>query len=147
MALSMIKSQTESDLTQEIAADQFSECDRGLGSSTDGTELGAVARKRKAPGIQHNAYKWRLQVPFWVTTKALEFAALRSPDGWMFTLRPYSIVSLDSQVINYTTCGNIQGLQDLFASNQASPFDRVDGNGMTLLHVSRNSMIHFRTVN
>lgn len=147
MALSMIKSQTESDPIQEIATHQFSECDRGLGSPTDRTELGAVARKRKAPGIQHNMYKWRLQVPFWVTAKALEFAALRAPDGWMVTLRAYSIVSLDSQVINYTIRGYIQGLRDLFASNQASPFDRVDVNGMTLLHVSRNLIIHFRTAN
>jgi hypothetical protein len=147
MALSMIKSQTESDPIQEIATNQFNECDRGLGPSTDGTELGAVARKRKAPGIQHNAYTWRLQVPFWVTTKALEFAALRAPHGWTFTLRAYGIVSVDSQVISYTMQGNIQGLQDLFASNQASPFDRVDGNGMTLLHVSRNSIIHFQTAN
>ena len=88
MALSMIKSQTESGRFQEIATNEFSECDRGLGPSADGAELGAVARKRKAPGIQHNAYKWRLQVPFWITTKALEFAALRAPDGWTFTLRP-----------------------------------------------------------
>ena len=65
----------------------------------------------------------------------------------MFTLRAYNIVSLHSPVINYTVQGNIQGLQDLFASYQASPFDRVGFNGMTLLHVSRNSIIHFRTAN
>ena len=143
----MIKSQAESGRIQEIATDEFSECDRGLGPSTDGSELGAVARKRKAPGIQHNAYKWRLQVPFWITTKALEFAALRAPDGWTFTLRPYKIVSVHSQVIEYTLEGNIQGLQDLFASKQASPFDRVDFNGMTLLHVGRHSIIHLQTAN
>ena len=71
-----------------------------------------------------------------MTNRALELAGLRAPDGWKFAFRAFNTIAQDSKAVFLAMDGDIQGLQDLFASKKASPFDRVEGIGFTLLHVS-----------
>lgn len=99
--------------------------------STAGVGVG-----RKPPSSRSKAFVWRASLPPWVTTKALEISGLKFPDGWQWIFRTYNTIPLDSEVVNLTMHGDIQGLRRLFASKQASPFDRIEGNGYTLLHVS-----------
>lgn len=71
-----------------------------------------------------------------MTCKALEISARRFPGGWDWKLRAYSVVSLDAKVVRFTIEGNIPGLEDLFASGQATPFDQVNTAAGGLLGVS-----------
>jgi hypothetical protein len=71
-----------------------------------------------------------------MTTKVLELSGLRFPDGWKWIFRTYNSIPLESKAVIFVGSGDIQGLQRLFASKQASPFDRIDINGYSLLHVS-----------
>lgn len=111
-------------------------------SSAAGAEAGAV-RRRSSQAVKNNSYTWRLrvQVPSWITSRALELAGLRAPDGWKFSLRAYNTILGEAarKAIGFARSSNIQGLQDLFASKQASPFDRLE-DGSTLLHVSTLSI-------
>jgi hypothetical protein len=95
-----------------------------------------VEKGRNSHGGQNSSFTWRFEVPSWMTIKVLELAGPKAPDGWKFAFRIYNTVSIHSKAISFTSTGNIQGLQDLFASREASPFDRVDINGFTLLNVS-----------
>lgn len=66
-------------------------------------------------------------MPAWLTSKALEVTARRFPGGWDWQLRAYREVPWDSEVIQCTIHGDIAGLQRLFASGQATPFDQLEG--------------------
>lgn len=95
-----------------------------------------IAVGRNSRSSRNKAIVWRASLPPWVTTKALEISGLKFPDGWQWIFRTYNSVPLGSEVVALAGFGDIQGLQRLFASKQASPFDRIEGNGYTLLHVS-----------
>jgi hypothetical protein len=95
-----------------------------------------IAVGRNSRIFRSKAFVWRASLPPWVTTKALEISGLKFPDGWQWIFRTYSSISLRSKAVDLAGSGDIQGLQRLFASKQASPFDRIDTNGYTLLHVS-----------
>ncbi|KAL3431029.1 hypothetical protein BDV09DRAFT_188729 [Aspergillus tetrazonus] len=103
--------------------------------STAGVGVG-----RKPPNSRSKAFVWRASLPPWVTTKALEISGLKFPDGWQWIFRTYNTIPLDSEVVNLTMYGDIQGLRRLFASEQASPFDRIEGNGYTLLHYAASGL-------
>jgi hypothetical protein len=95
----------------------------------------SIVRKGEARTGSQEEFRWRLRMPFWVTAKALEFACLKAPDGWQINLRSYRRVSLDDEIVQFAGSGNIEGLQKLFTSGKASPFDRVEINGRSLLYV------------
>lgn len=119
------------------AARSYSEADnhevknKGASTSLRG-RYGSALQKRKSP----KSYTWGFQSPAWLGNKALEFAGLKAPDGWKISLRTYRTVSRKSKVVEYAMSSNIKGLQELFASGEASPFDRLEVSGATLLHVS-----------
>jgi hypothetical protein len=83
-------------------------------------------------------------------SKALELVGMRVPAGWNWSFRVYNLIPAKSQVVELVVEKDIKGLQELFASKQATPFDRISSsdffndpsfsqfmNGdMTLLHVS-----------
>lgn len=95
------------------------------------------------------AYIWRLTLPTWMCSKALEFAGMRVPAGWNWFFRVYNLIPSNSKVVDLVSHGDIEGLRECFASKEASPFDRISpsdffGNpdlgqimhgDMTLLHV------------
>lgn len=131
VALRVLESQVGSDSGARIvlqgATHQSSDCDmetlstrRTAGiSSAAGAEAGAV-RRRNPQAAKNNSYTWRfrVQLPAWITSRALELAGLRAPDGWKFALRAYNTISYKaaSKAIWFALDSNIQGLQNLFAS-------------------------------
>ncbi|KAF7859741.1 hypothetical protein EAF04_008820 [Stromatinia cepivora] len=74
----------------------------------------------------------KLRLPFF--SGVWELCGYRqSTSGWAFTLRTYNVVSEDAPIIKLVEGGDIVGMQQLFETRQASPFD-VDPFGRTLLH-------------
>lgn len=80
-----------------------------------------------------------------MTSKVIEVAGMKAPSGWNWTLRAYSVIPFKSRAVGCVMSGYLQGLQHLFASGQASPFDQIEDTGLTLLHVSitHNQHIEF----
>jgi hypothetical protein len=69
----------------------------------------------------------------------LEVAGIKAPGGWNWYLRAYNVIPLDAKAVHFVMNGNIQGLQDMFSSRQASPFDLIclqNGFLCSLLQVS-----------
>ncbi|PLB41296.1 uncharacterized protein BDW47DRAFT_133687 [Aspergillus candidus] len=87
---------------------------------------GEMQQRRVEPTSKWS-YLWNLSMPVWMTSKALEITARRFPGGWNWQLRAYRTISHDSEVVDCITDGDIAGLQRLFASGQATPFDQIDG--------------------
>lgn len=71
-----------------------------------------------------------------MSSKVLEVTSMKAPNGWNWMLRAYSVVPFWSRAVGCVMCGNLQLLQDMFASGQASPFDQVEDTNYSLLHVS-----------
>jgi hypothetical protein len=92
--------------------------------------------RRNPPHTSHSSFSWRLEMPTWITSKALELTGLKAPHGWKIAFRAYNIISIDSTAVDFVMTNNFAGIQELFASRRASPFDKIDINGFNLLHVS-----------
>lgn len=69
--------------------------------------------------------RWRLGLPSWMTSKILEISGIKAPCGWNWMLRTYNLVPSSSKVVQLVQKGDVKGVQDLFTSGQASPFDLV----------------------
>lgn len=99
----------------------------------------SIASQDKGMKFSHNSsYRWRLSLPRWITSEVLEVAGIKAPGGWNWYLRSYRIIPFDSKVSSYVMGGNIQELQDIFSSRQASPFDLIylpNGNLFSLIEV------------
>ena len=95
-------------------------------------------------------YIWRLSLPPWMSSKALELAGTKVPAGWNWYFRVYNLIPSNSKVFDLVSQGDIEGLRECFVSKEASPFDRSSPSDffgdphfgkfmhgdMTLLHVS-----------
>ncbi|KAJ5548031.1 hypothetical protein N7513_005265 [Penicillium frequentans] len=94
--------------------------------------------KRVPQGKSRHAHTsnhlWRLSLPPWLYTKALEVYSERHCHGWQWIFRAYNVIPSTSKVVSLTIAGKVEDLQNLFASKKASPFDRTDRFGYTLLH-------------
>jgi hypothetical protein len=95
-----------------------------------------TAGGRNSRNFRNKAFVWRASLPSWVTTRVLELSGQRFPAGWQWIFQTYNSIPLKSKAVDFAGSGDIQGLQGLFASKEASPFDRIDINGYTLLLVS-----------
>ncbi|CAG8162112.1 unnamed protein product [Penicillium nalgiovense] len=109
-----------------------------------------ISQDKRTKFSQSSSYRWRLSLPRWITSEVLEVAGIKAPGGWNWYFRSYSIIPLNSKASSYVMGGNIQELQDMFASRQASPFDLIylpNGNLFSLLEWvtrrNRNEMIAF----
>lgn len=96
------------------------------------------APQRMSRYAHTSKYLWSLSLPSWLCTKALEVCSERYCHGWQWVFRTYNVIPSTSKVVSLTMAGKVEDLQNLFAMKQASPFDRIDGFGFTLLHVSRS---------
>jgi hypothetical protein len=109
----------------------------GVESFANNTESVVVSQDKGLNFAQSSSYRWRLSLPHWITSEILEVAAMKAPGGWNCYLRAYGVIPRDAKATLHVMIGDIQGLQDLFASGQASPFDRIESShGESLLHVS-----------
>lgn len=120
----------------------------GAESSANNTKSIVVSQDKGLKFAQNSSYRWRLSLPRWITSEVLEVAAMKAPGGWNWYLRAYGVIPRDAKTAWLVMKGDIEGLQDLFNSGQASPFDRIDSsNGDSLLHMvgrkNRTKMISF----
>lgn len=72
--------------------------------------------------------------PSWIHARRYQLCLTKSVQGWDQSLRSYRVVSFDAPVFQYCKGGNVAGLQVLFETGQASPFE-ADPEGRTPLHV------------
>ncbi|KAL7945145.1 hypothetical protein V8C42DRAFT_71172 [Trichoderma barbatum] len=79
------------------------------------------------------AWQAQMQLPTWLSRSIYEFISRPSIAGWTYSYRIYNIVPYDSEIITRIKAGDLVGVQELFSSKKASPFDRSIDNG-TLLH-------------
>lgn len=104
-----------------------------LNDPTERAPQGEVSRHAHA-----SKSLWRLSLPPWLSTKAVEVYSERVSHGWQWVFRTYNVIPSTSKVVSLTVAGKVEDLQKLFTMKQASPFDRTDRFGYTLLHVSRS---------
>ncbi|OQD98846.1 hypothetical protein PENSOL_c008G11130 [Penicillium solitum] len=103
---------------------------QGPKRSSDSVAYGStvVAQANKSSILKGNrGYTncWRLSLPSWMTSKILEIYGMKAPGGWNWMLRMYNLVPSSSKVVQLVRKGDVKGVQDLFTSGQASPFDLV----------------------
>ncbi|CAI7632127.1 unnamed protein product [Penicillium discolor] len=103
---------------------------QGSKRSSDSVTYGStiVAQDNKARILKGNrgyTNHWRLGLPSWMTSKILEISGMKVPCGWNWMLRTYNLVPSSSKVVQLVKKCDVKGVQDLFTSGQASPFDRV----------------------
>ncbi|KAF7876951.1 uncharacterized protein EAF02_008171 [Botrytis sinoallii] len=75
----------------------------------------------------------KLRLPFFSGVWEL-CAYQQSISGWDFKLRIYNVVDYDAPIMTLARNGDVAGMQQLFETQQASPYD-VNIYGQTILHV------------
>ena len=86
----------------------------------------------------------RIESPAWLFNQAWEFEFFRSFSGLTFQFRQFNQVPRESLVFKYAEENNVKGLQELFETGQASPYDK-DPRGFTPLHVRFRADIYHST--
>ncbi|KAL6701329.1 hypothetical protein J3F84DRAFT_354479 [Trichoderma pleuroticola] len=79
------------------------------------------------------AWQAQVQLPSWLSRSMYEFMSRPSIAGWTYSYRVYNIVPQDSEIIMRIQAGDLVGVQELFSTKKASPFDRSIYND-SLLH-------------
>ncbi|KAH0489240.1 hypothetical protein TgHK011_009679 [Trichoderma gracile] len=79
------------------------------------------------------AWQAQMQLPAWLPRSIYELVYTPSVSGWTYTYRVYNIVPNDSEIMMRIKAGDLAGVQELFSTKKASPFDRSIHNA-TLLH-------------
>ncbi|KAJ6189715.1 hypothetical protein N7519_004623 [Penicillium mononematosum] len=106
-----------------------SEATKLSNGTTEGSSQGEISRHAHI-----SKTLWRLSLPSWLSSRALEIYSQKLHHGWQWVFRTYNVIPSTSKVVSLTVAGKIDDLQDLFSMKQASPFDRTDRFGYTLLH-------------
>lgn len=88
--------------------------------------------------IQYTWFQWKSYLA--LIERAWHIEINKTQRGWDFTMSVYACVAYNSPVAQYTRNGNVEGLQGLFASGEASPFTvcldiQSHGSSKTLLEV------------
>jgi hypothetical protein len=99
------------------------------------TDSHGIYVKSKGGKEEKGKFLVSIRVPVMLVNKVWEFQAMRARQGWDINISTYNIVPDNSLVFLFARSGNIRGLQELFRSGLASPFDRNEC-GFTVLHVS-----------
>jgi hypothetical protein len=73
-------------------------------------------------------------LPAWLYARRYEIFLRKSYQGWDQSFRSYKVISYDAAVLHYSMSGDVAGLQKLFETGDASPFE-MDPEGRTPLHV------------
>ncbi|KAJ5459911.1 uncharacterized protein N7458_001463, partial [Penicillium daleae] len=97
-----------------------------------------VSKNTTQPQRRQKGYLWRLTLPSWMSSKALDLAGIRVPAGWNWYIRVYNLIPRQSKVVDIVIKNEIVGLREIFASKQASPLDRIPvSNFLGDLHYDR----------
>jgi len=89
-------------------------------------------------------FKVRLHTPKWLfgISRAIEVYEARANGAWNFNVQIYNVVPGSAPVFKMIENDDVEGVQTLFRTRQASPFDRTMS-GWTLLDV-RDSLATMR---
>jgi hypothetical protein len=92
--------------------------------------------RSKGLSKRQNKLKARFLTPKWLfgVSRAIEIYESRARAGWNFSIQVYNIVPGGSPVFLMASKGNVVGIQQLFSTGKASPFDRNES-GWTVLDV------------
>jgi hypothetical protein len=93
-------------------------------------------RKYKRHSNRNLKLKALFQTPKWLfgVSRAIEICESRAASGWIFNIQTFNVVSVNSPIMKMARIGDVVGIQQLFSTRQASPFDR-DEQGRTVLDV------------
>ncbi|KAI0445164.1 hypothetical protein F4803DRAFT_508744 [Xylaria telfairii] len=97
-------------------------------------EVGMPIPRRRMKRQQDTVSSMRFRLPTWLCRATWELQSFRSYGNWQFNLRYYHTVPKDSELFYTAEFGTPKDLQILFAGGRASPYDRDDYDGDTLLH-------------
>ncbi|TGO30219.1 hypothetical protein BPAE_0007g01000 [Botrytis paeoniae] len=98
-------------------------------------------RSTKTPSKRQKILNAKLRLPFFSGVWEL-CAYQQSKSGWTFTMRTYNVIHYNAPVMTLARNGDVAGMQQLFQTRQASPFD-VNEYGETILHVGNSSFSYF----
>ena len=99
-------------------------------------ETGLECQKFDRGAKRNLKLKARFQTPkgLFGVSRAIEIYECRVHAGWNFNIQVYNVVPYDSPIFEMAGKGDVIGIQDLFRTGQASPFDRM-ASGCTVLEV------------
>ena len=78
--------------------------------------------------------------PRWLINRAWSLHAVYAASGWTFKPRMMNVIPEDSKLFRCAERGDVQGIRELFASREASPFD-CTSHGLTVLHSAASSSV------
>jgi hypothetical protein len=118
--------------------------------TTEGEVFGTkeLQRKTQRPTnhfVRHLKLKARLRIPKWLfgVSRAIDIYETSAIMGWNYSIQVYNVLPNSAPIFEMVSKGNIEGVQNLFSTGQASPFVR-DTNGLSLLDVRDFLMTKFR---
>ncbi|KAJ8061664.1 hypothetical protein OCU04_009465 [Sclerotinia nivalis] len=116
-----------------IAQQQMVDTNTSSSSNTP-TEKDATSASRAAKALSKHdkILNAKLRLPFFSGVWEL-YGYRQSTSGWTFNFKTYNVIPLNAPIMELAWKGDIVGMQQLFETRQASPFD-VDPSGFPLLH-------------
>jgi hypothetical protein len=108
-------------------------------------ELQRKAQRSTYHSARHLKLKARLRTPKWLfgVSRAIDVYETRAIMGWNYNIQFYNVLPPSAPIFKMVRNGKIEGVQRLFSTGQASPFDR-DPFGSTLLDVNDFLIAIFR---
>jgi hypothetical protein len=99
-------------------------------------ELQKKSRKYCNNSARHVKLKARFRVPKWLfgVSRAIDVYETSAIMGWNYNIQIYNVLPDSAPIFKMVIYGDIEGVQHLFSTRQASPFVR-DTYGYTLLDV------------
>ena len=85
-------------------------------------------------------YTTQFHPPRWLIKGAWSLRAVCAASGWTFKPRMMNVIPGGSKLFGCAERGDVQGIRELFASREASPFD-CDERGFTVLHFAALSSV------
>ncbi|KAE9367098.1 hypothetical protein N431DRAFT_418216 [Stipitochalara longipes BDJ] len=106
-------------------------------NSLNMTEENHHFRKCKSHSKPELRIKARFKTPKWLfgVSRAIEIYESHANAGWNFHIQVYNVVPSDSPQFKMVRIGDAVGIQQLFSTGKASPYDRSPS-GMTLLDMA-----------
>jgi hypothetical protein len=108
-------------------------------------ELQTKSRKPSNHSARHLKLKARFWIPKWLfgVSRAIDVYETSAIMGWNYSIQVYNVLPYEAPIFRMVLDGNIEEIQHLFSTGQASPFVRDNG-GWTLLDVGDFLEIKFR---
>jgi len=91
------------------------------------------------------AFRYRIGLPYWIWKRVLDLRFEQAEMGWNATFRVYNVLPRHSPVFEACDTGDLDEVQHLFRSKQASIYDRTE-NDENLLEVGAQSREPFERV-